>query len=301
MKHPYKRILKTGWVNFTRNSYLSFGTTGVMAISLVLFMALLALQFLTSQVVNSLEQKVDISAYFKTDAPEDQILQIKSDLEKLPEIQQVDYISREKALADFKQKHAGDQLIQDSLEQLDSNPLNALLNIKARDSSQYASITQFLENNKFRSSIEKINFYENKDVIERIRTVSSSIGNWGLISTIALSLIAVLITFNTIRLTIYNQKKEIEIMKLVGASSSQIRGPYLIEGALYGIFAALIAMFVFYPGVYFVSDKIAAFTSANLLAYFIHGIPEISVMTIGLGLILGVFSSYIAIHRYLKI
>ena len=274
----------------------------MMALTLLLFLGLLAVQFTASQIVASLQGKIDISAYFTPDAAEDQILQLKSDLQSLGEVASIAYISREQALADFKERHAQDQLIQESLAQLDFNPLAASLNIKAKDSAQYASIVQFLENNKFRSIIDKIDFYENKGVIERIQKISGGIRDWGLAATLILAVIAVLVTFNTIRLTIFNQKQEIEIMRLVGASNWHIRGPYLVEGGLYGLFAALAALAIFYPVVFFVSDKISSFApDINLSSYFFGGIAQIFLLVIFLGIFLGVTSSFIAIRKHLKV
>src|SRR3989344_7050723 len=199
-----KRIISSGWTNFCRNSYLSFAATGIMALALILFLGLLSLQFLSSQVVASLQEKIDISAYFKPDATEEQALKIKSDLSILPEVANVTYISQEQALADFRARHAQDELIQESLEQLDGNPLAASLNIKTKDTSQYAAIAEFLEASALRSVIDKINFYENKGVIDRIESISRGIRGWGLATTLILALIAVLVTFNTVRLTIFN-------------------------------------------------------------------------------------------------
>src|SRR3989338_7886825 len=98
MKESLKRIWKTGWLNFKRNSYLSLGTTGVMVLVLILFSALMGLNFLSVKIVSSLEEKVDITAYFKTEASEDEIARVKEDLHSLTEVSNVDYISRETAL-----------------------------------------------------------------------------------------------------------------------------------------------------------------------------------------------------------
>jgi len=281
---------------------LSLGATGIMALTLILFLGLLSLQFVTSQVVSSLKDKIDISAYFTQDATDDQIAQVKSDLQALPQVANITYISRDQALADFKSRHANDQLIQDSLSQLDSNPLAASLNIKTKDSTQYASIADFLNNSKFKTVIDKINFYENKGVIDRIQNLSNGIKDWGLMGTLILALIAVLVTFNTVRLTIYNQKEQIEIMRLVGASNWHIRGPYLAEGGMYGLFASLVSLGAFYPIIYVVSGKISAFApNVDLFGYFMSGIVQVVLLVVVLGLLLGMASSYIAIRKHLKI
>ena len=215
MKKTIKRVFGSGWTNFKRNSYVSFGTTGVMSLVLLLFAGLMVLQYVSSQIVSSLENKVDVTAYFKQDASENEILQVKDDLESRTDIASVIYVSRAQALEDFKAKHAGDPLIQQSLDELSDNPLEASLNIKARESDQYAGIVTFLEGNKFRAIVDKINFYENETVIRRVQGIANGLRNWGLLATLILAAIAVLVTFNTIRLTIYNQRQEIEIMRLL--------------------------------------------------------------------------------------
>jgi cell division transport system permease protein len=302
MFQTFKSVLKNGWTNFRRNSYVSLAATGVMSLSLILFLGLLSLQYLTTESISSLEMKVDVSAYFKTDAPEDQILQVKTDLQALSEVASVIYTSRDEALANFRARHSQDAMIEESLSLLDDNPLGASLNIKTKEFSQYASIADFLKNDKYKTVVQQVNFEENKGVIQSIANLSGSIRNWGLTATLILALIAVLVTFNTVRLTIFNQKQEIEIMRLVGASNWHIRGPYLAEGGFYGLFAALISLGIFYPVVFLVSGKISSFVeSVDLGAYFTHGAWQVVLMTAVLGIFLGVISSFIAIRRHLKI
>lgn len=302
MKESLKRVWRAGWNNFKRNSYLSLGTTGVMALVLLLFSALMGLNFLSLKIVGSLQEKVDVTAYFKSDATEEEITAIKDDIQGLAEVKNVEYVSRDKALEEFKANHAGDVLIQESLAELDSNPLQASLNIKASDPSQYASIVTYLEANKFRSLIDKINFYENEQVIGRVEKISNGLQNWGSLLTMALAFVAVLVTFNTIRLTIYNQRQEIEIMRLVGGSNWHIRAPYLVEGGLYGVFAAVIALVIFYPVVYLTSPKVETLIpNASLLGYFVSNAIQYALLVFAVGILLGVISSSIAIRRFLKI
>jgi len=302
MRKAIKRIFNSGWLNFKRNSYLSFGTTGIMALVLLLFSGLMVLNYVSSQIVSGLQDKVDISVYFKNDSSEDQVMTVKQDLEAQSNVALVTYISKDKALADFKTNHAGDALIQQSLAELADNPLQASLNVKAKDSTQYASIVTFLEANKLRSVMDKINFYENEAVINRVQSISNGVGNWGLGVTLVLALIAILVTFNTIRLTIYNQKNEIEIMRLVGGSNWHIKAPFLIEGGLYGVFAAAIATAVFYPTLWFVSSKVGVLIPGiSLLGYFGANFFEFVPLILVLGISLGVISSFIAIRRFLKV
>jgi len=302
MKESLKRIWIAGWNNFKRNSYLSLGTTAVMALVLFLFSALMALNFLSFKIVSSLNDKVDVTAYFKSEATEEEIEKVREELEGMTEVKSVEYISQEKALEDFKADHAGDVLIQDSLAELDFNPLQASLNIEAADTSQYAAIVGNLEASKFRSLIDKINFYENEQVINRVKRITGGLQNWGMTLTFGLALVAVLVTFNTIRLTIYNQRQEIEIMKLVGGSNWHIKAPFLVEGGLYGTLAAMATLAVFYPMIYLASPKIESLvTNANLFRYFGVNAFMYIVMVFSVGILLGIVSSAVAIRRFLKI
>ena len=302
MKESLQRIWWAGWKNFKRNSYLSLATTAVMVLVLILFSALMSLNFLSVKVVSSLNEKVDVTVYFRSDAVAEDIIRVKDELQGRGDIRGVEYISREKALEDFKASHAGDVLIQDSLAELDYNPLQASLNIEAADPSQYAAIVNYLEANQFRSLIDKINFYENEQVIGRVYKISGAIQNWGFILTMALAFIAVLITFNTVRLTIYNQRQEIEIMRLVGGSNWHIKAPYLVEGGLYGVFAALMTLVIFYPLVYLASPKVEVLMpNASLMGYFISNGLQYVFLVFSIGILLGVVSSFIAIRRFLKV
>src|SRR3990167_4820932 len=297
-----KRVFNVGWTNFKRNTYLSMGTTGVMILVLFLFSGLMSLNYLSSQIISSLEEKVDVSVYFKNDASEEEITKVKSDLELLGTVKNVEYVSKDRALSEFKERHAGDTLVQDSLAELDENPLQASLNVKADDSSQYASIVTFLEGNKFRSLVDKINFYENEQVIKRVLSISRGLRNWGFLLTMALGLIAVLVTFNTVRLTIYSQKQEIEIMRLVGGSNWHIKAPYLVEGGLYGALAAIIVAATFYPMVYFISPKIETLMpGVSLMSYFVSNVFQFVPLIFFVGILLGVTSSFVAIRRFLKV
>lgn len=302
LKEKINRVIHAGWINFKRNSYVTFGTTGVMALVLMLFLGLIGVNFLGSVITGTLEGKVDVSVYFKTEATDDSVASVRRDLEGLNTVSSVEYVSREEALAAFQERHAQDALIQESLAELDTNPLQASLNIKATDANQYASIVSFLETHKLRTSIDKINYYENEAVIGRVQRISQSVQQSGILGTLVLAIIAILVAFNTIRLTIYNQKQEIEIMRLVGGSNWYIRAPYLIEGSLYGIFAAALALAVFYTGAASVSPKVAlVMPGVSLIGYFAGNSIQIVLLTLVAGVGLGVVSSLIAIRRFLRV
>ncbi|MBI4117186.1 MAG: ABC transporter permease [Parcubacteria group bacterium] len=297
-----KRVIDQGWLNFKRNSWLAFGTVGIMVLALLIFAGLVAFNVVSQTAIGSLEEKVDVTAYLKTDVSDGEAREAAERIGEIPGISYVNYISRDQALEDFKKRHQGEELIQQAVEELGENPLQASLEIKAVDSREYANLVSFLEKSSFSGLIDKIDFYENQTVIGRIQKISSGLRVGGILVTLILSVIAVLITFNTIRLTIYSQKQEIEIMRLVGASNWHIRGPFVVEGALYGVIAGLAVLIIFYPAVYLASPRVQTFIpSVNLASYFSNFFGQMAILVLGSGIALGVVSSMIAVKRYLRI
>ena len=296
------RIIRAGLLSFWRNRWVSTATIGVMIITLALVTGLVILSALTNAVLADLQQKVDITVYFTLETPEEEILNVKEELERFPEVRSVEYVSRDEALARFREQQRENPLIISSLEELSDNPLEASLNVQARDISEYATIAAFLEGNRFDPIIDSVNFRENQKVIDRLSSIISFVRKAGLILSAALVVVAVLVTFNTIRLTIYSLREEIGVMRLVGASNWYIRGPFVFEGILYGLIASGVTFLLYIPIVWIVSPKLVGFLPGVTLAgYFWESWWQLLLLQTALGVVLGVFSSFIAMRRYLKI
>ncbi len=296
------RIIKYGLQGFWRNGWLSTTTLLVMLLTLLAFIGLTLFNVLTDTALAALQDKIDISVYFKTAASEDDILNAKNALESLPEVKKIEYISRDKALEIFKSRHQNDPTIAQALEELTTNPLNASLNVKARDPKEYAAIADYLEKEPLKVLIEKVTYAQNAVIIERLDKIIKTGERAGLILTIILTLAAILVTFNTIRLAIYSNRDEIGIMRLVGASNRFTRGPYIIEGIIYGLSAGIISILAAMPAVYFVSPYINVFIpEINLWNYFVSSIVKLLGYQFFFGIGLGIVSSWIAVRRYLHI
>jgi cell division transport system permease protein len=266
-----------------------------MAGSLILF------QVLLQSTLAEVEKKVDISVYFKLDALEDDIFHVEGLLGQLPEVESVEYISKEEALEIFKGRHADNALITGALDELGDNPLGASLRIRATDPSNYESISLFLQNGSF-SAIDKINFQQNRLVFDRLTTVLSVSRRAGLSVSIVLGAIAFLVAFNTIRLAIYTSREEIGIMKLVGASNWFVRAPFLVEGILYGVSATIIVVLIFWPLTLWLGPQAKAFFGGvDLFSYYASNLAQFTLMLLLVGIVLGIFSSFVATRRYLKV
>ena len=189
-----------------------------------------------------------------------------------------------------------------SLQELDGNPLEASLNIKAQTASQYESIVGFFEGGKYDKIIDKINYLENKAVITRLSSITKTIRQVGFVALIILAALAILVSFNTVRLTIYSARKEIKVMKLVGASNWFVRGPFIVEGALYGLIAAFITLIIMYPLLWYLSPKITTYLpGSDLLFFFQANFFSLLLLQIGMGIGLGMASSWVAVKRYLDV
>jgi len=296
------RIAKSGWQNFWRNRWLSSAAVLMMSLTIFSITSLLLINVLIDSLTTNLEDKIDISVYFNLDTPEEDILETKIELAGLSEVRSIEYISTEQALTNFKEKHQDNSILMQSLEELGTNPLEASLNIKAQQASQYEAIANFFNGEKYQPMIDKINYLENKAVITRLSSITTNIRQAGLIILIVLALLAILVTFNTVRLTIYSARKEIRVMKLVGASNWFVRGPFIIEGALYGIIAALISLIVLLPLLWYLSPKISSYLpGADLFSFFLANFLTLFFLQIATGIVLGTASSLVAVRRYLDV
>src|ERR1019366_9343589 len=162
------RIFHFGLKNFSRNGWLSIATVAIMTLALMVFVGLILFGYTTHQAAASIEDKIDISVYFKTNTSEDQVLNIQQSLQGLPEVASVSYISRDQALAIFQQNHPNDQAINQAINQPDTNPLEASLNIKAQDPSQYGAIANYLASPNLTQYIDIVSYTQNQNVIERL-------------------------------------------------------------------------------------------------------------------------------------
>ena len=297
----FRRVIKSGLKNFWRNGWLSTASISIMTLTLIVVTSLLMINVVSNGVLINLQKKIDISVYFKLDANEEDILIVKSQLERLKEAEEVEYISREDALKIFKEKHKDNPYLIQSLQELGENPLEASLNIKAQDPSQYETIANFLDGISYNSIIDKIDYRKNKEVIEKLSSIIANIRVMGLGLSIVLVLIVVIVTFNAIRLAIYSSREEINIMKLVGANNWFVRGPFIVEGVLYGIISSLITLAILYPFFWFISPKLSGFLPIeDFFAYFQNNLWAFLILLLSIGVVLGVFSSFIAVRKYLK-
>jgi cell division transport system permease protein len=241
-----------------------------------------------------------------TAADEQSILDLKKNLEGLPDVSEVTYTSREEVLAAFRERHQNDELTIQALEELGDNPLGASLSIRAKETSQYESIAQFLEQTREAEApesplIDRINFYQNKEAIDKLTNIIETVERTSYIAMLVLVGASILIAFNTIRLAIYTAREEISVMRLVGASNMFIRGPFVLQGVMYGLVSGVLTLLILYPAVLWLGPRTESFFFFNIFEYFVTDFGYLFVVLVGAGILLGIVSSTLAIARYLRI
>ena len=297
-----KRIFCLGWKAFQRQGSLTFATIFVIIIAIFLLTNLFLFRGIIKSLVLDLQEKADISVYFREDVSEEEILETKKQLSNFSEIKSIEYVSKEKALEKFVERHKDNEEYLDALEELGENPFWASLNIRAFESSQYKAIADFLDSGPFKNLIKEIDYSKKEEIINRLFSITSNINTISVLATIILIVLAVLVTFNTIKLTIFTLKEEIQVSRFVGASNFFIQAPFLVQGALCGILAALISFLIFSLGLNFFGPRFKAlFLDFDILAYFHNNISVILLIQFIGGIVLGVFSSIIAVRKYLKV
>ena len=221
----FSRTFKSGFTHFRRNGWLSFAVISILSLTLLIISTLIVLSIAANLVIKSVQDKVDIIVYFKSDVEETRIMEFRSAVLQYREVKSADYVSRERAFEKFKAENADNPIIMQSIEAIGDNPLSASVNIKAIILDKYETIATAIQNSPFRDDISRINYAKYKIVIERLNNILSTTRKVGAMLATLFSLIAILITFNAIRITIYAHRQEIEIMRLVGASNPYIRMP----------------------------------------------------------------------------
>lgn len=303
----FVRMCRYGVNNFSRNTWLTIAATAVMTITLlIIFMTLSARNVLVDS-LSDLSKKVDMSIYLKNDTQPADAAKIQTEIEKLPSVTSVTYVTPDEARADYAEKSKGDSEVLDALN-VASNEFWGILRVSIIDINDTSELSKYVDT----SSLLKKHIDPNKEPSfagER-RTAIQNIGRGvgfaeklGLLASVIFIVISSLIVFNTIRMAIFNRKEEIQMMKLIGADKSFIRGPFIVEAVVYGFIAALVATGL---GV-----LILVSSQEKLLEYGISVRPTIEIVTlyspfvllvmILAGGIIGVISSLLATRKYLKI
>lgn len=302
----FRRIIKTGFVNFWRNTWLAVAAMAMMLVTLTIVLFLVVANATFSNTVKQITDKISVSVYLKDDVGEKERNKLTTDLRKIDNVKSVKYISKDEALETYKKQNANNLDLLLAISQTD-NPLPASLQIKPHNPDKLEQLKAFLEKPDIKKLQSDETSYsgDRKEAIDKISHATVILRQAALIGVIIFALVSVLIIFNTIQMAIFNRRDEITIMRLLGANTSYIRGPFVVETIMYGIIAGVVSV-ILCGSLFTVASTTFEATSLGLLDigyasdYFAQHFWLILTGQVGIGIIIGAVSSYIATRRYLK-
>lgn len=297
------RVIKFAFQNFWRNIWLSLVTIIILTLTFCSVSFLIIFNVLARQSINLIQNKIDISVYFKPELSEEAVTQSQFKLLSLPWTKNIKYISREQSLENFKIKHYDNPKLLNIIDSLDDNPLGGTLIITAKNIEGYGKIIDVLNSEEFKNNIQntETDFNDYKKAIDRIILIIDKVEKVGITASIIFAFITILIIFYTIKIAIYTHKDEIIIMKLVGAGNFFVKTPFLIESVLYAFFACFFAVLILYPILKFINPHLAFFvgTDFSLLEYLKNNAITILGWQLLVAIILNLIASSAALGKYL--
>ena len=309
MKHwfiTFGRIIKSGVQSFFRNATLAVAAIAVMVITLTIVLFSLVANATFANTIQNLTDKIDISVYLKDGLEQKQIDKLVGDIKGIGNVKSVKYLSKEDALDAYKAQNQGNIDLLLAISQTD-NPLPATIQIKPKDPNKINEIQAYLDKPEIRAMQSEQTSYsgDKKTAVDKITASTRFIREAGLIGVIVFATVSILIIFNTIRMAIFNRRDEISIMRLLGANTWYIRGPFVVESVLYGVISAIISVSVCnaifnFGSVSLSTSTFGVFDLNFARDYLANHFWILLAGQIGLGILIGAASSIIATRRYLK-
>lgn len=290
----FVRHVREGWKSLGRNGWMSFAAVSAVTVTLFILGIFLLLAMNVNHVAQMIEDQVEIRVSLELEADESVIRRVEHRITALPEVSQVEFISKEEGLKQLEED-LGDASL---LEGIEENPLPDVFRVETFEPQQTKAVA---------ANIEQFDGVDNarygEEFTDRLFNVTKTVRNVGVVLIVLLGLTAMFLISNTIRLTILARRREIEIMKLVGATNWFIRWPFFIEGLLIGLLGAILPSAVLLFGYYSFTTKLV--TQFEL--WFLDLLPmyplafQVTALLLGIGTIIGAMGSFISIHRFLKV
>ncbi len=294
------RIIKFSFQDIYRNIWLSLVTLIILVLALFTINMLIVIQVVGHTAVEAIKDKIDINLFLKSDAHEDEIAGLRTRIEALDEVKNVTYISKNEALEVFRTKHQDNPEILESLRELGTNPLTPSLVIKPVNLEIFDDLLNQL--NGFNDDIiESRNFANYKLMLAKIDTITEKVKDAGLALSGIFILVTILVIYNSVRVAIYTHKREIAIMRLVGASNWFIQMPYLISSFIYTFVGILFIMAIFYPFLSLLQPYLETFFvgyNVNLIDYFYGNFLYIFGIQFLVAAFINGLASLIAVRKY---
>jgi cell division transport system permease protein len=303
----FLRILHTGVVNFIRNASLALAAMAVMIVTLTIVLFSLIANATFGNTIEQITNKINVSVYLQDSVKPAQEKKLESELKKQPNVKRIEYLDKAAVLKQYVADNANNVTLQQAINET-SNPLPATIHVYLNDLNEIKSVESFLlrsDNKKLQTSDSPSYSGNLKEAIDNISHATNILRRIGIITVIIFAIVSALIIFNTIQMAIFNRRDEIQIMRLLGASTGYIRGPFIVESAIYGLLSAVISVLII-NSVFVAASSTLQASSLGLLdigyatTYFDSHFWEFLGLQIAIGIMIGIVSSYIATRRYLK-
>jgi len=301
------RIVQTGAVNFIRNVSLAVAAMAVMVVTLTIILFSVVTNATFTNTIAQITSQISISVFLDSNVTDAQAKDFAAAIKKQPNVDKVDYLNKEQALQSFIKANQGQQSIIQAAQQA-TNPVPATIHVYPEDLNQIKPIEEFLTkpaNQKLQTKDSPSYQGDRKEAIDNITHATNVLREIGIVAVILFAVISALIIFNTIQMAIFNRRDELQIMRLLGAGTWYIRGPFIVESIIYGILSALISVLII-DGAFAAASSALQASSLGLLdinyahTYFTDNFLWLLTLQMALGIVLGAASSTIATQRYLK-
>jgi cell division transport system permease protein len=303
----FERVIKTGFVNFIRNISLSVAATAVMVVTLTIVLFSVIANATFTNTIDQITDKIDISVYLKDSVNEQQRNDLITKLKGLQNVRSIEYVSKDQALENYQKANQDNLDLLLAISQTD-NPLPATIQVKPKDPLKIDEIKNVLEKPDVKQLQSNETSYsgDRKAAIDKITNATAFFTKAVFIGIIVFAVISMLIIFNTIQMAIFNRRDELTIMRLLGASTWYIKGPFIVETMLYGIVSAVVSLSLC-NALFVVQDQAFDASSLGLLdikfanQYFSDHFLLFLAMQLIAGMAIGAISALIATQRYLKL
>ncbi len=287
-------------VGLWRHRFMTGATVLTTALMLLMLNVFVVLVTHLNVALEALEQRVNVIAYIREDAPPGEVLDLRRTLQNRSDVLEVIYVTKDEALARLRE-HFADR--SELLDMVSDNPLPASLEIRARDPENLGAIVSLLRANSIAERedavLEEVALQE--DIVEHLLRLTTATRVAGVAMTGGLAVVSLFIVINTIRIAVYSRRQEIEVMKLVGATDWFVRWPFVFEGMLYGLLAALLTLLIVVPAYDPVVENFWALLSFLPVERDPQFATKLALMTIVAGTALGAAGSYISVRRFLEV
>jgi len=297
------RIIKFSFQDIVRNIWLTIVTITILLLALFSINTLITIRLISDNAIAAIREKIDISLYLKTEAPESEIIALRAKIANFEEVKNIVYVPKQAALESFREKYRNNQEILLALKELGRNPLSPSLTILPKnfdESNLLINKLKMIDN----PIIESRDFSDNTAILTKINSITKRLSEVGLFIISIFIITSLLVVYNAIRVAIYTHRQEIEIMRLVGASNFFIYMPYLFSAMVYSLLSVLIVISVFYPLLTLIQPYLEVFFmgyNVNILAYFVDNFFWIFGAEFLAVLAINIIASLFAVRKYARI